>query len=146
MALTIGNIRNFTGSDHILVDSQGGIATVNKLQRFKSFFNIGSARQQNGFTLDAIHKAIANEPRYFAPEVQAKAAELLSQIRTDRAIGMDQIRSVIDALDNLSTPGMQLQSAQDMVSARLVADGLPDFARGCERAYLKLAAKTVCPS
>lgn len=146
MALTIGNIRNFTGSDHILVDSQGGIATVNKLQRFKSFFNIGSARQQNGFTLDAIHKAIANEPRYFAPEVQAKAAELLSQIRTDRAIGMDQIRSVIDALDNLSTPGMQLQSAQDMVSARLAADGLPDFARGCERAYLKLAAKTVCPS
>ena len=150
MALTVTGIRNYiqnsTGDERLVVDSQGGIATVNKLQRLKSFFNIGAARQQNGLTLDAIHKAIANDPRYFAPEVQARAAQLLSQIRTDRAIGIADISSVIAALDNMTTPGQQLLSAQNMVTARLAADGVPDFARDCETAYLKLAAKTVCPA
>ncbi|MBR4170127.1 MAG: hypothetical protein IKR48_00585 [Kiritimatiellae bacterium] len=150
MALTVTGIRNYiqnsTGDERILVDQQGGIATVNKMQRFKSFFNIGIARQQNGLTIDAIHRAIANDPQYFAPEVQAKAAELLSQIRTDRAIGVAQIRSIIDTLDTMTTPGKQLQGAQDMVAARLAADGLPDFAADCEHAYVKLASKTIFPA
>ena len=144
MALSINSIRNFSGNDRILLDQQGGLQSVNKWQRFKSFFNFGDARRQNGLTLDAIHRAIANDPQYFAPEVQAKARQLLCQIRTDRAIGVAEIKSVIATLDKMSGPGMQLQSAQDIVSARLAEQGLPSFATDCESAYLKLAAKTIC--
>ena len=95
-------------------------------------------------TLAAIQRAIANHPDYFAPEVQTKAAQLLSQIRTDRAIKAADIKSVISVLDRMSTPGQQLQSGQDIIAARLAAEGVPNFARDCEPAYVKLAAKTIC--
>lgn len=146
MPLTVDTIRNFAGGDGILLNSQGGLDTVGKGQRFRSFFNIGDARQRNAETLTAIHHAIINDPRYFSVDVQAEAARLLSQVRTDRAVGTAEIKSIIDRLDKLSTDALRRSSAMEIVSGRVAARGFPAFlpASGGQ-GYLKLAREHIVP-
>ena len=144
MALSIDAIRNFAGTDRILVGQQGVLQSVDKGQRFRSFFNIGDARQRNSETLAAIHQAIVNDPRYFARDVQQEAVRLLSQVRTDRAIGAAEIKSIIDRLDNMSLPGQRRAAAQNIVTARLAARGRPDFLpQGMEAGYARLAREEI---
>ena len=148
MALTVDTIRNFNGTGSISLDQQQSGITESKFQQFKSFFNIGDARQKNAEMLTAIHHAILNDPRYFALNVQAEAARLLGQVRTDRAIGAAQIRSIIDKLDKMSagmsTKGNRRLAAMDIVSSRLAARGFPDFLAPCgEHGYAKLAREHV---
>ena len=144
MALSIDAIRNFAGTDRILVGQQGVLQSVDKGQRFRSFFNIGDARQRNSETLAAIHQAIVNDPRYFARDVQQEAVRLLSQVRTDRAIGVAEIKSIIDRLDSMSLPGQRRAAAQNIVTARLAVRGRPDFLPpGMETGYARLAREEI---
>ena len=47
MPLSIDSIRNFAGTGSIMLDAQGTGITSARMQGFKSFFNIGNARQKN---------------------------------------------------------------------------------------------------
>ena len=76
MALTVDTLRNLTGTGSITLDRQNDGLVAGKHQSLRSFFNIGDARQQNVETLVAIHHAIANDPRFAAPDVRAEAAQL----------------------------------------------------------------------
>lgn len=133
MALTVDTIRNFTGTAGMLVDKQGGLQAADKLQSFKSVLNIGDARQRNAETLTAIHHAILNDPRFAARDVRAEATRLLAGIRTDRAIGAAQIRSIMQALDNLTLDTED--SVKERVAARFAAT-MPPWAAGHEKEVL----------
>ena len=147
MAITLDTIRSFSGNDRILLDQTGTqLQSVNKWQRFKSFFNIGHARQENQTTLDALRTAIQNDPRYFADDVKARATALLDGSQTDHAISISQIRSIIDELDAMSNPGKRLLAAQERVAGRLAAIGVPDFAQGFAQNYATLAKVFVTDS
>ena len=130
MALTIDSIRNFAGNGSVTFDLQNDGLRSGMLQKFRSFFNIGNARQQNADTLVAIHHAIANDPRFAAPDVQAEAARLLSQVRTDRAIGAAQIKGIVQTLDSLTLDTEA--SVRARVTARLAAT-MPPWAAGYEK-------------
>ena len=117
MALTVDTIRNFTGTAGMQVDRQGNLQEAGKFQGLKSMLNIGDARQRNAETLTAIHHAILNDPRFAAADVRAEATRLLAEIRTDRAIGAAQIRTIMQTLDSLTL------DSQASVSAR-VADAV----------------------
>ncbi|MBR4172545.1 MAG: hypothetical protein IKR48_12920 [Kiritimatiellae bacterium] len=137
MALSINSIRNYTGTESIMLDQQRTGIEGSKLQRFRSFFNIGNARQKNAETLTVIHHAILNDPSFAAPEVQAEAARLLSQVRTDRAIGATQIKSIVQSLDNL------MQNTQASVENRVklrLASTMPPWAAGYEEKVIKVAS------
>ncbi|MBR6021359.1 MAG: hypothetical protein IK066_02955, partial [Kiritimatiellae bacterium] len=147
MALSINDIRQLAGNDSLLYDAQGGnLKSAGRWQNFKSIVGFGGARAQNAQTLAAIHHAILNDPQFFAKEVQDRAVELLSQVRTDRAIGAKQIRDIVTQLDALSAPSQRLDAARALVGARIAARGLPVFlppAAGAE--YLRLAKEEVVP-
>ena len=147
MPLSLDAIRNFGGNDSFLVDARtGNVQAENKLQRFKSFFNVGDARQKNAETIVMIHNAILNDPRFFAKDVRDAATALLSQVRTDRAIGVAQIKGILASLDAMSTPVARLSAARDLVSARIAARGLPAFLpASAAEDYAELARRNVPP-
>ena len=66
MSLSIDSIRNFAGVGSITLDAQGTGITSASMQGFKSYFNIGNARQKNAETIVALHHAIMNDPRFGA--------------------------------------------------------------------------------
>ena len=103
MPLSLDALRNFGGNDRLLVDARSGaVLSENRLQRFKSFFNIGDARQKNAETLSMIHHAFLNDPRFSSGELQREVARLLNQVRTDRALGAAQIRNIVDTMFKLA--------------------------------------------
>ena len=149
MPFSVNDIRQFAGNDRLLFDprAQGtGLQSVNKWQRFKSFFNIGDARLKNIETLTAIHNAILNDPDFFAQNVREKAWDLLSKVRTDRAISAVQIRDIISQLDAIATPDKRVEAAKDLVGARIAARGLPiAIPPEAAAAYMRLAKDEVVP-
>ena len=103
MPISIADLRQFAGTDSMLLDLRSGtMQSVNKWQRFKSFFDIGDARQRNAETLVAIQHAFLNDARFNGRCIQTELARLLGQVRTDRAIGAAQIRSILDAMERLA--------------------------------------------
>ena len=103
MGITLNTILHFAGKDRVLLNAQGtGLESVNRLQRFKSFFNIGNARQKNAETLMAIHHAVLNDPRFATKDLQDQAVRLLSEVRVDRALDATRIRKIAEDLDGLA--------------------------------------------
>ena len=149
MPLSVNDIRQFAGNDRLLFDpkAQGGtLQSVNKWQRFKSFFNIGDARLKNIETITAIHNAILNDPDFFAQDIREKAWDLLSEVRTDRAISAAQIRNIIKQLDADSTRSTRRAAAQKLVGSHAAARGLPAFVpQSASDAYVALAKVSVLP-
>lgn len=149
MPFQLDDIRNFAGTDRMLFDPRshgGALQSVNKWQRFKSYFGIGIARQQNSETLAAIHNAILNEPKFFAKNIQDKAIELLAKVRTDRAIRVADIQSIVTQLDSMSTDKTRRKAAEDLVGARIAARGQPiAVPPEAGAAYLALAKTEVVP-
>ncbi len=141
--LTLSDIRAFSGTDRVLLDSQGGLQSVNKGQRFKSFINFGDARQKNLDTYNAIRDAILNDPRYFAHDVQEMAEKLLGAVRTDRAISAVQIRGIVDQLDAMSTDSLRLGAARQLAGVHVAGRGIPEFARDFAAAYKTVAERTI---
>lgn len=127
MPISLNAIRDFTGDGRFVLGQQGQVEEIGKFQRFKVFFNIGDARKQNGDTLLAIHHAILNDPRYFSPDVQKRAAELLSQVRSDRALGKAQIKSIITELDAMTGEDQLRSAGRKLFVARFAERGFPDF-------------------
>ena len=140
MPLTVDTIRNFTGTGSIMLDTKTGGLATSALQKFRSFFNFGDARQKNGETLTAIHHAILNDPNFAAPDIRAEALRLLSEIRTDRAIGAAQVRTIMHTLDSLTQDTATAVSSR--VAARLAAT-MPAWAAGQEKAVLSVVTAHV---
>ena len=147
MAISLDSIRNFTGTGSITLNKQTTGIEESKFQRFKSFFNIGDARQKNAETLTAIHHAIINDPKFFAKDVQARAVALLSEVHTDRAIGGAQIKSIVDELDKMSSLVSRRNAAADLMCGVFAARPRPSFLtdEGVSD-YLRLARSEIIPS
>ena len=114
MAITLQSILNPNfGTGKILVNDQGsGFESVGIIHRLKSFFNIGDARAKNLQTLNAIKTALLVDPRFSAAnatDLQQLVDRLLDDVRIDRAIDASRIKSIVQALDGLATPGLATQ-------------------------------------
>ena len=144
MPLTVNDLRTFSGTHAMRVDAFGqSMESVNVSQRLKSFFNIGSARDENVRTLTVIREAIRNDPKFFAQNVQDRADALIASVRTDRAIGVSQIQSIIAELDSLSDDAKRFSAAREIATGSLASRGIPDFAQGFPQMYKQLAIETV---
>lgn len=144
MAISVDSIRNFSDGGRMLLDGNGGVGAAGPLQRLMVFFGLGGARARNTDTLGAIRAALAGDPRFFAADVQAEAARLLSKVRTDRAVGAAEIKAIVARLDGMSTGGKRLQAARDIVAGRIALRGIPDFLSECGRAgYVRLAGEEI---
>ena len=139
MPLSLDAIRNFGGNDRLLVDARtGNVQAENKLQRFKSFFDVGDARAKNAETLAMIHNAILNDPRFASRDLQSAAVRMLAQVRTDRALGAAQLRGIADELFRLSGEGAGNgidAVIRERVALHLAARGLPRFRGRSERSW-----------
>ena len=138
MSLSIDSIRNFAGVGSITLDAQGTGITSASMQGFKSYFNIGNARQKNAETIVALHQAIMNDPRFGAQNVQAEAVRLLAEVRAERAISATQIKDIIKQLDALAE-----RNVEERVEAHLAATPLPAWAAGHEAQISKLVTLAV---
>ena len=131
MGITLNTILQFTGSDRVLLNAQGtGLVSVNRLQRFKSFFNIGNARQKNAETLMAIHHAVLNDPRFASKDLQDQAVRLLSEVRVDRALDAKSIKAIVQKLNDLAANTIDAceKRADLHLAARGLAGDLQDYA------------------
>ncbi len=138
MSLSIDSIRNFAGVGSITLDAQGTGITSASMQGFKSYFNIGNARQKNAETIVALHQAIVNDPRFGAQNVQAEAVRLLAEVHAERAISATQIKDIIRQLDALAE-----RNVEERVEAHLAATPLPAWAAGHESQIGKLVTLAV---
>ena len=143
MALDIQQIRNYARTGSLAIsDAAQGPAQIVKTgfwHAFGSMIHWGSSVDKNTNTLNALRTAIQNDPRYFAEDVQSRAAALLDGVRTDRAIGVAKIKSIIAALDEMSTPARQRQTIVNVAGGHLAATGLPPEAAGMETQYKNMA-------
>ena len=144
MPLTVNDLRTFTGTHALRTDAFGdNVESVNKWQRFKSFFDLGGARDQNARTLLVIREAIRNDPKFFAQDVQDRADVLIASVRTDRAIGVAQIKGIIAQLDAMSGDAERFGAARQIATGHLATRTVPDFAQGFQQMYKQLAIETV---
>lgn len=142
MAITLNDIRNLGANDRIVLDpnAQGGtgaLKSVGKWQRFKIFFNIGGARQQNKDTIAAIRNTIV--ATFTAQDLKDEAMRLLNAVRTDRAIGGAEIKSIMMKLDSLAKPA----ALDARVTMHAAALGLPPDADLCGENAVKVAQSLV---
>ena len=140
MSLNIDTIRNYAETGNIALNQQRNGVEKPTLQGLKSFFNIGDARVKNAETLTAIHHAILNDPRFAPKDIQAEAARLLSQVRTDRGIDAAQINGLIRTLDDLTLDTEAAVKAR--VKAHLAAT-MPTWAAGHEKEVANLVSGQV---
>ena len=143
MALDIQQIRDYVQTGSLAISNaeqgQAQIVRTGFWHALGSMIHWGSSVRQNANTLNALRTAIQNDPRYFAEDVQARAAELLNGVRTDRAVGVATIKSIIAALDEMSTPARQRQTIVNVAGGHLAATGLPPEAAGMETQYKNMA-------
>ena len=138
MPLSIDSIRNFAGTGSIMLDAQGAGITSARMQGFKSFFNIGNARQKNAETIVALHQAIMNDPRFGSQDIQAEAVRLLATVQTERAISATQIKDIINQLDAFAE-----RNVEERAGTHLAATPLPAWAAGHEEQIRKLVTLAV---
>ena len=96
--ITLDTLRAAAANRTLTLNAAGNEMIENKrFQKFRSFFNIGTARAENRQTLNAIRTAIQNDPRFasLGDTGVNTLNRLLGEVRTDRAIKASQIRSVI---------------------------------------------------
>lgn len=143
MALDIQQIRDYAQTGSLAISNaeqgQAQIVRTGFWHALGSLVHWGSSVRQNADTLNALRTAIQNDPRYFAEDVQSRAAELLNGVRTDRAVGVAKIKSIISALDEMSTPARQRQTIVNIAGGHLAATGLPPEAAGIETNYKNMA-------
>ncbi len=142
--IDIGTLRNIdAGIKKFTLANDGTVQRQGLWHRFQSMFKNTKAFAQNAQTLDAIRRAIQSDPRFFAQDVQDRAAQLLKSVRTDRAIGASQIKDIIVQLDAISSESKRLVAARAIAAGHIAARGIPDFARGNPEGYTALAQATV---
>ena len=148
MALNIDQLRQYTGSGSLSISSPAnqGAAQITKTGFFHALgsrLGIKSSVDQNVQTLNALRDAIQADPRYFAANVQQRATDLLNGVRTDRAIGVAQVKSIIKELDRMSNVGDRALAARDMVGGHLATRGIPAFAAQFPEKYASMAKEHI---
>lgn len=148
MAITLDQLRSFGGVNAMKLDATGeNLQSVNKMHRFKSFFNIGNARQENAQTLSAIRDAIQNDPRYHLQGAKEHIDAMLNGIRTDRAIKAADIRRIVSTVDQMfanAAPAKREAAAQTLAGLKLAATGLPPAAENCPKAFTRIVKSSAC--
>ncbi len=135
MSITLDTISRFAGTGQMLVNAQGtGFESVGILQRLKSFFNIGDAREKNRATLSVISTAVLSDPRFaVARDLQEHAERLLGGVRTDRAIDAARIKSIVKELEYLASGSQAM--IDERVDMHLAAGKIPDELRSYTSKY-----------
>lgn len=143
MSLSIEQIRNYAQTGSLAISDAGqGPARIVKTgfwHALGSLIGWGSSVAKNRDTLDALRTAIQNDPRYFDPDVQARAAELIDGVNVKRAVGAAKIKSIIAAIDQMSTLERQSNSIVKIAGGHLAANGMPPEASGFEKPYKSMA-------
>jgi hypothetical protein len=131
MAITLSTIRQFSGSDRMILDAQGnGLQSVGVLQRLKIFFGDGEARRQNAETIRAIHNAFLNDTRFATRDLRLQATRLLEQVSTGRALDAKRMQDIVREMDRLaanSVPILEERTALHFAAVG-VDPRLEDFA------------------
>ena len=143
MALNIQQIRDYAQTGSLAIADAGqGPAQIVKTgfwHALGSMIGWGSSVAQNRDTLNALRTAIQNDPRYFDPDVQAHANELIDGVNVKRSVGVAKIKSIIAAIDRLSTPERQRGSIVKLAGGHLAASGMPQEASGFATQYKSMA-------
>lgn len=141
MAITLTDLRSLNGTGSILVDSKtpggGSLKSASLLQRFKSFFNIGNARDRNKATIVAIGNALRASGEFNSVDLLRKADAMLDKVRTDRAIGAAEIKSIMMELDSLAG------NLDARVTLNVAARGFPPGAERCGQKAIEVAQRLV---
>ena len=129
MAISLDTFRNLAETGNIALGQDGAsLREATFGDKFKLFFGFGSARADNAAILNDFKNALRSDSRYFA--VHDKIESLVGEIRTDRAIGATQIKSVLTQLDRASTRGKQAEAFRERVLLHLAARGTPEELKG----------------
>ena len=127
--ITIDTLRAVAANRTLTLNAAGNEMVENKrFQKFRSFFNIGTARAENRQTLDAVRAAIQNDPRFasLGDSGNRTLDRLLGAIRTDRAISARNIRSVLDQMEEMfNDPIYQRRGMCLRIDARIAANPRP---------------------
>ena len=149
--INLDTLRNVNASRTLVLNRAGDNLVQNKLfQKFRSFFNIGSARAENQQTLAAIRTAILSDPRFsgFGELASQELDRLLGEVRTDRAIRAGQITSILSQMDAFTAqPHIQWRALHLRIEARLAATPRPAaLAQLTDAQYAEIARKVLCTS
>lgn len=143
MSLNIQQIRDYAQTGSLAISDAGqGPAQITRTgfwHALGSLVGWGSSVAQNRDTLNALRTAIQNDPRYFDPEVQARANALIDGVNVKRSVGVAKVKSIIAAIDRLSTPERQRGSIVKLVGGHLAASGMPQEASGFATQYKSMA-------
>ncbi len=147
MALTVDQLRSFDSNWGNLVVQQGSAGTAAQVKAgglrhaLSSLFHMDAAQARNRETYNAIRDAIMRDERFFAPEVKAKAAELLKGLDDGSRIKASTIKGIINQLDEMSTPEKQREAVRKAAIGHLAAsDILDDIPEAVKEKYMDLAA------
>jgi hypothetical protein len=88
--------------------SSPGIVRAGKCAWIKSALGIGSARQANAQTLDALKAALSNDPHYSNASQQIRA--MLGEVRVDRPLTGAKIRVLMERADALAAKANREQA------------------------------------
>ncbi|MGN0887013.1 MAG: hypothetical protein ACI4RT_08470 [Candidatus Spyradenecus sp.] len=146
--ITIDTLRAVAANRTLTLNAAGNEMIENKrFQKFRSFFNIGSARAENQQTLDAVRTAIQNDPRFasLGDSGNRTLDRLLGAIRTDRAISARNIRSVLDQMEEMfNDPIYQRRGMYLRIDARIAANPRPAALRVfTDEQYAEIAHNTL---
>ena len=147
MAITVDQLRSFDSNWGNLVVQQGGAGTAEQVKAgglrhaLSSLFHRDAAQARNHATYTAIRDAIMHDERFFAPEVKAKAEELLKGLDNGSGIKASVVKSIISQLDEMSTPEKQRETIRKAAIGHLAAsDILDDIPGAVKEKYMDLAA------
>ncbi len=146
MPLSVDQLRSFDSNWGNLVLQQDNGDTKVKAGGLRhalaSLFHTHGAETRNKATYDAIHDAIMHEERFAAPDVKAKAQELLQGLGSGSRIKASTIKDIIGQLDAMSTPEKQRESVRKSAIGHLAARGVPgNIPASVQEKYKQLAAE-----
>ena len=144
MALSIQQIRDYAQTGSLAISNAAGeeparIVRTGIWHALGSRVGWSSSVAQNRNTLAALRDAIQSDPRYFDPDVKRRANELIDGVNVRRSVGVAQIKGIIAALDEMSTPQKQRRTIMTTAASHLASNGLPSEASGFGMNYKKMA-------
>ncbi len=145
MSLNVDQLRKYDSNWGNLVVQQGNGGTQVKSGGLRhalaSLFHMQAAETRNKATYNAIRDAIMNEERFAAPDVKAKAQELLKGLSCGSGIKASTVKDIIGQLDAMSTPEKQREAIRKAAIGHLAAsDVLDDVPEAVTDKYKELAA------
>ena len=145
MPLSVDQLRQFDSNWGNLVVQQDASGTQVKggglRHALASLFRTDAAQARNKATYTAIRNAIMQDDRFFAPDVKAKADELLKGLDNGSGISASTIKGIIRQLDEMSTPEKQRDAVKKAAVGHLAATGVPgNIPASIQAKYTELAA------